>query len=95
MAFELSKPGTRYRIIAITEPVAAEAITASPRLDPVLHKQIQQALLLAPQDPMAVAALHSAGLGFFMPGLKQAYSGYSNYLSGVWGYNDHSQLVGG
>lgn len=95
MAFDLSKLNNRYRIIAITEPVAAKAITASPKLDPVTQKLVQKALLLATQDPMGNAALNTAGLGMFIPGQKHAYSGYGTYLSGSWGYNHAYPADGG
>lgn len=93
-AFELSRLGQRYRIIAITEPLSPKAVTASPVLDPVLKRQIQRALLMAAADPMGRAALANAGLAYFIPGEQQAYTGYSNYLSAVWGF-DNQPATGG
>ncbi|MBE9515841.1 MAG: PhnD/SsuA/transferrin family substrate-binding protein [Proteobacteria bacterium] len=85
-AFELSKLNSDYKILAITEPVIAGAMTASPALDPVTQRQIQRALLQAASSPMGRTALASAELANFIPGNKQQYEGYRQILAAVWSY---------
>jgi phosphonate transport system substrate-binding protein len=39
------KPLSRYRVLATTDPIPAEAIAATPRLDPAIAAQVQKLLL--------------------------------------------------
>lgn len=85
-AFELTKLDKGLRILAITEPVLAGAMTASPALDPVIQRQIQHALLHATTNPTGRTALASAELNRFEPGSKEQYAGYRQILDNVWSY---------
>jgi ABC-type phosphate/phosphonate transport system substrate-binding protein len=85
-AFELTKLDKGLRILAITEPVMAGAMTASPALDPVIQRQIQRALLHATTNPAGRTALASADLSRFEPGSREQYAGYRQILDNIWTY---------
>ena len=85
-AFELTKLDKELKILAITEPVMAGAMTASPALDPVIQRQIQRALLHATTNPAGRSALASAELSRFEPGHREQYTGYRQILDNIWTY---------
>ncbi|MDH5632290.1 MAG: phosphate/phosphite/phosphonate ABC transporter substrate-binding protein [Gammaproteobacteria bacterium] len=86
LASDLLEISQGYRILAITEPVAARAITASRDLDPVIFRQVQRALLFAADSSAGRFALEQAGLNQLIAGDASDYDGYRELLASYWGY---------
>lgn len=74
------------KAIIMTEPMPPAAISASPQVDPVVVKAIQDALLEAKKTPDGKAMLKKVGLAAFSPASSELYAGYSHSLQQYWGY---------
>lgn len=81
----LAQKGDIY-VVMTTEPIPHLALSASPRVDPVLREKVRQAVLAAPNSPDGRAMLKGIGFERFDPASAETYHNQSRVLKQYWGY---------
>jgi ABC-type phosphate/phosphonate transport system substrate-binding protein len=73
-------------VVITTEPVPHIALSASPRLDPVLRETLRAGLFNAPRSPEGRAMLKAINFERFDLATEEMYAGQGRVLKEYWGY---------